>query len=374
MALEPGWAETAVPVRTAFVGAVAGVAGLVAALTFGLGLNRLVTEPTAFGWNWDVRVVTGAGDEQTGPEAREVAVERDVEGVADLVVRQLRVDGVALQGYRLEPLEGGGYTTVFEGRAPDGPDEVLVGTETLERNDHDVGDKIEVESLQGGKARSFTIVGRGVFPEFVHPAVPDSDTAAYNDFALFTAAGVRSLGPSREDFHEVLVRWTPGVDAPTARRTLAKIAPDIGEPQLPSNLGNLDRVNAFPAVIAAFLMLLAVLGVTHALATAVRRRAHEMALLKTLGFVGAQVRATIAWQATTLALLALTLGIPAGIIIGRWSWGLVAHNLGVATETPLPVLPILVAIPATLVLANALALLPARVAAHTSPASVLRTE
>ena len=52
MALDPGRGRTAVPVRPAIAGAVAGVTGIVAALTFGAGLHWLVHEPAAYGWTW----------------------------------------------------------------------------------------------------------------------------------------------------------------------------------------------------------------------------------------------------------------------------------------------------------------------------------
>jgi hypothetical protein len=37
---------------------------------------------------------------------------------------------MALQSYGLEALEGGGFVTVLDGRAPHGADEVIVGSET----------------------------------------------------------------------------------------------------------------------------------------------------------------------------------------------------------------------------------------------------
>jgi hypothetical protein len=50
----------------------------------------------------------------------------------------------------------------------------------------------------------------------------------------------------------------------------------------------------------------------HTLITSVQRRRRDLAVLKTLGFVRGQVAATIAWQATTFAVVALCLGLPFG--------------------------------------------------------------
>ncbi len=46
MALEPGQGRTAVPVRSAFLGAVFGVLGVTAVLVFGSSLNQLVVDAT----------------------------------------------------------------------------------------------------------------------------------------------------------------------------------------------------------------------------------------------------------------------------------------------------------------------------------------
>ncbi len=50
------------------------------------------------------------------------------------------------------------------------------------------------------------------------------------------------------------------------------------------------------------------------------------------------------------------------------------YQLGVASEPVVPVLLVLIVVPATLVMANLVSALPARSAARTRPATVLRTE
>src|SRR5512132_3144824 len=59
--------------------------------------------------------------------------------------------------------------------------------------------------------------------------------------------------------------------------------------------------------------VMVILGtMAHTLITSVQRRRRDLAVLKTLGFVRGQVAATIAWQATTFAVVALCLGLPFG--------------------------------------------------------------
>ena len=127
-------------------------------------------------------------------------------------------------------------------------------------------------------------------------------------------------------------------------------------------------------MLAGLLALLSAATLIHILLTAVRRRARDLAILRTLGFVGSQVRAAVAWQATTLVLLALLVGIPLGIAAGRWSWTTFTNQLGYVPEPSVGLAPVLLTIPAALLLGNLIAALPARAAARTKPAMVLRAE
>jgi len=181
-------------------------------------------------------------------------------------------------------------------------------------------------------------------------------------------------------------RYGPGVDRVAVNRRIAAIpqiaAPQFGGlqpvrpsgPKVPPEVDRLRQIGGLPAILAALLGGLALLAVGHALVTAVRRRRRDLALLKTLGFDRRQVRATIAWQATTLATVGLIIGIPGGLIVGRFVWRLVADGLGVSTTATIPTLALLLAIPAVLVLVNLVAFLPAGAAAQTRPAVALRSE
>jgi len=85
------------------------------------------------------------------------------------------------------------------------------------------------------------------------------------------------------------------------------------------------------------------------------------------------VRATVAWQATAIAGTSLAVGLPLGVVAGRSAWSLFATQVAIE---PVPVISplVLLAIPAIIVVANAVAAIPARAAARTQPATALRTE
>ena len=64
--------------------------------------------------------------------------------------------------------------------------------------------------------------------------------------------------------------------------------------------------------------------------------------------------------------------MPLGLVTGRVFWSLFADALGVATDASIPLLPVALAVPATLAAAAVIATIPARIARRTRPAAILR--
>lgn len=122
------------------------------------------------------------------------------------------------------------------------------------------------------------------------------------------------------------------------------------------------------------LALIAAGTLAHTLASSTRRRRRNLAILKTLGFTRRQLRQAVTWQATTIAGIALLIGLPAGVAGGRWAWRYLATQLGVLPEPAVPLVAIIITIPAALALANLIAAVPGQAAARTQPAAILRTE
>jgi predicted lysophospholipase L1 biosynthesis ABC-type transport system permease subunit len=172
-----------------------------------------------------------------------------------------------------------------------------------------------------------------------------------------------------------LVELAPGADRRAAGPSLQRDFPGtVLTPFAPAEVENLRRIDTLPFVLAGLLGLLAAGTIAHTLITSVRRRRRDLAILKTLGFVRTQVSATVAWQASTFAVLAAVIGLALGIAGGRWLWIFFADRLGVRPEPVIPILLLIVVIPGALALANLIAAIPARAAARTQPALVLRTE
>jgi len=104
------------------------------------------------------------------------------------------------------------------------------------------------------------------------------------------------------------------------------------------------------------------------------RRRRDFAMLRTLGLARRQVRVITAWQVSTMTGLALTVGIPLGVVAGHWSWRLFAAGLGIPADFVMPLPLVLLMVPAVILAGNAVAYWPARTAARVSPARVLRAQ
>jgi len=362
LALEPGRGRTAVPVRPALIGAVAGIAGVVAALTFGSSLNHLVSTPAAYGWNWSLSPDLFEGDAEALAEREEI---RDV-GLA--LFRQTNIEGRQVDGIALQAVKGSPSFTVLAGRMPASRDEVALGPKTLDVFDVSVGDDVTVATNEGG-SREVAVVGEVLFPVF--------DENPFNAGVAFHPDLLGEVEQS-DGFGASMIGFQPEVSLEEGAQVIREVVPDslsvYAYPSQPSDVANLDHVRSIPFALAAFLVVIAVAAVGHALITSVRRRRRDLGIVRSLGFQRRQVLATVAVQSSTLAVVGLLFGIPLGVMGGRAAWALVAGGLGVATTPTLPALALVVIGPAALVGAALTALGPAHAASRVHAAEALRTE
>ena len=368
IALEPGRGSTTVPVRSAIFGGVFGVLGVVAVFLFASSLDHVVATSAAYGWRWTFAASLD-NPSLVAPQTPLLHVP-GVAAVAEVQTANIQLDGRPVIVWGFTPLRGTLDPEVVAGRAPRGPDEIALGASSLDELGKSIGDTVHGDGPDGH--HSYRIVGRAVFPKL------DQAQPLANGAALTGAGFDRLVSPTDMNAGSVyaVVRVSPSADPATVEHRVANIAGverPFG-PTVPVEVDRLRQVNWLPVTLAALLSLLALLAVGHTLVTSVRRRRRDLAVLKTLGFDRRQIRATIAWQATTLATVGLIIGIPAGILIGGFVWSQVANGLGIATSPMIPVLALLLTIPAALVAVNLLAFFPARTAARTRPAVTLRSE
>jgi hypothetical protein len=367
LALEPGRGETAAPVRTAMLGAVIAVAAVTASLTFAASLDRLAHSPSLQGWNWDVAVGNPNDQRDISPKGALLARNPLVAGYSAIErpADELDVGGTRVPVLGVRTIKGNVLPRLLAGREARSADEIALGRGTLHRLGRRLDDVVEVRGPDG--PRSLRIVGEVLLPT-------EGGALTMANGAVLTLGGLRAFHPGGFP-GQFVVEYAPGADRDAAYAALRRdFGPTVLRAPSADDIENLRRVDDLPFLLAALLGVLGAATLGHTLVTSVRRRRHDLAVLKTLGFVRRQVSATVAWQATTFAAVALLLGLPLGVAAGRWAWVLVNQGLGSPAGPVTPALAVLTAIPATLLLGNLVAAVPARSAAATRPAVVLRSE
>jgi predicted lysophospholipase L1 biosynthesis ABC-type transport system permease subunit len=106
----------------------------------------------------------------------------------------------------------------------------------------------------------------------------------------------------------------------------------------------------------------AVLALGLTLSSSVRRRRRTYAVLAAIGLDRGDLRQTVRWQLNLVTLLALAIGLPIGVVVGRLAWTAFADQLGVAGDPRVPVALLAAAAGALLLVANLVGEWPARTA------------
>lgn len=375
LALQPGAGRTALPVRSTIAGAVIGVTALTAAIVFSASLSHLLASPRLYGVTWDAQVANTT-DARIAAATRAVARDAQVAGWSTgYSGAALQVGGVRVDGIAMSPGRGGSFTAApVEGRLPRRPSEIALGARTLSAIHSHIGATTEV-SVSGYPAARFKIVGTAVFPTL-------SDGLGLGQGAALTIGGAHQLFPATLSIpppDTLLVRFRPGIEPQHATDVLASRVAQAGPfivqgPAVPTDLVNFGRVQNLPILLGVGLGGLALATIAHLLVTSVRRRRRDFAILRTLGFTRWQVRRTVAWQAATLAGIALVIGLPLGIVGGRAGWQIFSHQLGIQPVFDIPLGQFAAMIPLALGLAVAIAALPGESAARVRPAQILRSE
>ena len=377
MAIDPGRGDRAVPVRTAVLGTSIAVGGLAAALTFAVSLGHLIGDPKLSGYPWDAGAIANAFD----PASADQALRR----IDDAVRREMPATptwrGTVFAGAAVDDIEVGAYVSdgpppsIIDGRAPESADEVAVDPRTLRRLRARIGSRVQVRPLMAPDETapevSMRIVGLFAVPRIAFQGINPGQGVA------LSPSGYARMSPGAP-FDTLFVDFPAGTDFDSGVKALREAAGDaafaIVNRQQSTTVGNVERLSSLPNTLAAIVGVLGVATLLHAVSTTMRRRRRDLAILKTLGFVGRQIRGAVAWQSTGMVVAALLIGLPVGAAAGRWGWRLFAESLQVVPVPVTSALALVAVAAGALVLANVIAVFPAHIAARTEPALVLRTE
>jgi hypothetical protein len=406
-ALEPGRGRTAVPVRSALLGAVLTIGLVVTTLTFGSGLQSLVSHPALYGWNWNYML-----DPTNAVPPRALALlthDHDVAAWSGYDYNDAEIDGQNVP-FLFEAVHPAGKPPItppiLAGHAIAQRNQIVLGAATLAQLHKHIGGTVVVTYGTPKDAPLFVpptrlvIVGTATMPAVGFSSViadhTSMGTGALASTAIEPAAFQRaqlSPDPTLNGPALVFVRLRTGVPAAAglaslqriagvANHALAKVPPADGPGgsvsvvgvQRPAEIVNYRTMGATPALLVSGLAACAIMALGLTLAASVRRRRRDLALLKTLGFTRRQLAAAVAWQSSCAAIIGIVVGVPLGIAAGRWLWTLFARQIFAVPQPTVPLLSVVLVAIGALALANITAALPGRSAARTSTALLLRAE
>jgi FtsX-like permease family protein len=383
-ALERGRGTRAIPVGTALIGSVAGVAALCATAVLGSSLAHLTSTPALYGAPFqDIFLGGGPGDAGQDRVIKVLEGDRAIARITLVTVWPVTVNRVDVTAIAATVVRGPMLLSAAEGRLPASDSQIALGASTMRTAGARIGSMVRVTATDADgavHAGRFRVVGLIPFPT-------DFGTGGIGTGAALTTAGYTGLvcpsSPRQAQCRTTikragvlaLVRAAPGLAGTAAlARLVARDRDNASPPTEPAALVNFGASAAFPLLIGGVVAVCGLAALAHLLVVSVTRRRTETGLLRALGMVRRQLATIVFWQATTVAVIAIAAGIPLGIAAGRAIWRAFAISLGVV---PVPVVQawLIVALAAgALLAANALAAVPAMSAARSRPGPLLRAE
>jgi hypothetical protein len=399
--LERGSARTAAPVRSALAASVVAVVVAVTTVTFASSLGTLDSTPALYGWNWSVAILSPSGTDI--PPIAGTLLSRDHDVAA---WTGLSFANATMNNQTVPIILGSTHAPVgpplLAGHELDSPGQVVLGSQTLAELHAKLGGTITVSygSVKDYpiyiSKRPLRVVGIATMPAVgasgnLHTSMGVGGELATGIEPPAFARALRSPDPNLDGPNTEIVRFVPGTSPSSDLRGLDRIArittkvmqadpSGAGDtyvvvgPQRPAEIVIYQSTGATPVALALALGAGATAALGLALASSVRRRRRDLALLKTLGFARRQLAGAIAWQASTVAIVGVVLGVPIGVALGRWLWTIFARQIGAVPEATVPVAQLVLIVGVAIVLANGIAAIPGKVAARTPAALVLRSE
>lgn len=364
MAFERGAGRVSLPVRSVVVGTAVAVAAATAVLVVARSADAVAAEPGRYGWVWST-VPDNLSDDPEAAAEQASALD-GIDSVAGLFFSTVLVDDEQRPAAALEVLTGDVALGVVEGRLPVTETEAALSPSMADDLDVGVGDRFEAAGAQGGPARPLTVVGL-----VVPPPVDDVPRGV-----VLTPEGLAATAQSEPAVY-VAMDYADDAEVASVEAELEALGYRFTPSTRPSAPSRVEQLRTVQPVLERLVLLLAVLGAVgllHFLGLSVRRRAHDLAVLKALGFVHGQVRRAVVAQAVAVTLAGVAVGIPAGFVLGRLLWLGSVATLDILDDPASPVLPALAGGAVVVAAAGLLAVGPGTVAARRRASAVLRSE
>jgi hypothetical protein len=349
--------------RAMLSGLIVAVAGVTGSALFAASLDQFTSSPRRYGLALDLTLELSR---ERAPEVIDaLSANDDLTDVTLLRLGALELGGRRVDAYGAEPAKGRLDPILRDGRLPVTTAEIALGPKLLASLDRDVGDHVQVTTRAG--PRSMRVVG-SVF-------APTPESTAFNGEAVVTPRAMTEL--ATDPSVAVIARARPGAARQAFEEVDAQFpyaVSDESVPHAPGSVRNLEQITRLPLLLALFFALLGAAAMAQTLFTTAAARRRELAVLRSLGFTPRQASTVMGAAATTVAAVALLIGVPLGILIGRLGWNAVARSIYVIPAPVVPVLGVGAAVAAFVVFSNVVALVPAYREAHRPPAATLRAE
>jgi hypothetical protein len=372
LAFERGRGRSAVPTFAAFCGATLAVVALTGAQVFGASLGHLLESPRLYGGTFDLQIDNPGGAISSIVPA--LLRYRDISQLSSAIGGTVRIGGKVIDTIA-EASDKGPLLTppVISGRAVDGPGQMVLGEKTLAEVGGRVGGEMPVTI--GRRTMPFLIVGTAAFPVF-------GAGGGLGDGAGMSLQSYERLAGCTPRDHSTIcivdgavLKLKPG---PQAAITLARLETAYGNgavaPVVPTSLVNFGQSSDLPLFLGLAVALFGAAALLHFLLVSVSRRRRDTGMLMTLGMLRRQVQGVVLWQATAVAVVAVALGVPLGLVAGRLAWDLTASGFGFVPDVVVPGWELATIIVGSLVAVNLLAVGPASVSSRLKPAQLLRAQ
>ena len=334
--------------------------------------DRVVAEPIRYGAWWDLAVgqYSDAGELAAGVELLR-ANPMVVDAAGFVENREIAVlDGVPVPFVSLDPFIGRPRTVMLSGRVPEAADEVALGAATALEMGMAIGDTLTVTSSEVTDVEVAVVVtGIAVLNNPVSSnSTAGSGIAVHLDLA-------RRLSVRTPVAQSVVVRLAPSVDRQTAINSVVRDfrgSVRLAQPQ--TDLSNLGRIRFVPWLISTLVGILALATLTHALVTLLQRHRGDLAVLAALGMTRRQRRGVGPGAGMVIAACSIVVGVPAGLIAGRWVWRLIAARIYVPSGPVMPLAFTTIVALVAFAVAICVAAVPTLLLTRAAPARQLRAE
>lgn len=205
---------------------------------------------------------------------------------------------------------------LLEGRWSSGPDEVVLDAGVVDREGFEVGDTIQISTLQ--PRRDFELVGIAKFG--------DVNSLGSATFAIFDLATAQQLFDREGRLDAISVAARDGLGADELIREIQPILPDEAQVKSAASEAQEDKdeISEFTSFIRYFLLAFAVIAlfvgsfvIFNTLSITVAQRTREFATVRTLGGSRRQVLGSVLLEALTVGFTASLVGLFAGLGLAK---------------------------------------------------------